>query len=377
MALQDLTPQLRTRLSRVERVVGLFVFMAVVAMVAGLVFYVRHRMVQEGYGLKKIPYYTYVSDSSGLQPGTPVKMMGFTVGEVVKVDRSPDEWWMVENNLNVYVKFIVREPYFDYIQTDSRARLGSGDFLGTRFLEVTRGKSYVLTVGNWRSKVPWVASDDWATDQYLNPTNSSLPMLYRPLNRQPNGFFLVAEETPPLPDQLAGVAKRVDLALPNVFALTNKVDAVLSNLVSLTHEIERTLPEVKKTLNEAEHLLGDTRKLTQKPGGIGDLLIPPGLNGQLSNVLEDVHANAQNLGPLVTNISLAVSDMRATLVTVQATVSNLQSQLTANTNLAPAVTQVAEKTAQLVETTDILLRRHWLFRSAFKTNKTDKSPVPR
>lgn len=56
---------------------------------------------------------------------------------------------------------------------------------------------------------------------------------------------------------------------------------------------------------------------------------------------------------------------------MQNTVSNLQTQLTANTNLAPAVTQVAEA-AQLAETTDTLLRRHWLFRSAFKTNKADK-----
>lgn len=375
MALQDLTPQLRTRLGRVERVVGLFVFVAVIAMLSGLAFYVKHQLKVRGYGLKRMPYYTYVSDSSGLQPGTEVRMMGFPVGVVTHVNRSPDEYWMVQQNLNVFVRFEVREPYFDYIWIDSHAKIGSGDFLGGRFLEVTRGRSYELTVGNWRGKDPWVASDDWATAQYLmshgQDPGYEPPLIYRPLRNQTNGFFLVAEENPPLPQKLEEVTQKIDAALPGILSLTNQVKAVLTNAVSLTQEIEKTMPQVRQTIAEAEKLLADARPLTQKPGGIGELLIPPNFNSQISNVLEDVHQNAQTLGPLVTNISMAVSDMRATLLVVQGTVSNLQSQLTANTNLVPAVTQVAEKTAQLAESTDTLLRRHWLFRSAFKTNKNE------
>lgn len=370
MALQDLTPQLRTRLSRVERLVGLFVFLSVALLVTGLAFYVRHQLKERGYGLKKIPYYTYVSDSTGLKVGTPVKMMGFTIGEITLVDRGPDDWWMVQSNLNVVVKFIVREPYFNYIWLDSHVKLGSGDFLGTRSLEVTRGRGYELTVGNWRGKEAWVASDDWATDRFLG--YNSIPLVYHRLSEKTNGFFLVTDENPPLPDKLGQIAQTVDAALPGVLAMTNKLDTVLSNLVSLTSQFERTMPQVKSAVGEAEKLLADIRPLTQKPGGVGELLLPTNLNSQLTVVLEDVHKNSDRLGPLVTNISDAVSDMRNTMITVQNTVSNLQAQLTANTNLAPAVTQVAEKTAQLAETTDTLLRRHWLFRSAFKTNKADK-----
>lgn len=367
MALQDLTPQLRTRLNRVERAVGLFVFVSVALLVSGLAFYVRHRLKEQGYGLKKIPYYTFVSDSTGLKVGTPVKMMGFTVGEITVVERGPDTWWMVQSNLNVFVKFVVREPYFDYIWIDSHVKLGGGDFLGTRSLEVTRGRSYDLTAGNWRGKEPWVASDDWATDRYLN--YNTLPLTYRRLKEQPNGVFLITEENPPLPEKLGQIAQTVDAALPSLLALTNKVDAVLSNVISLTAQVEKTLPRVQSAIGEAEKLIGDVRPLTQKPGGIGELLIPTNLNSQLTVALDDVHKNADRLGPLVTNISQAVSDMRSTLQVVQNTVSNLQSQLAANPDLAPAVTQVAAKTAQLAETTDTLLKRHWLFRSAFKTNK--------
>ena len=40
MALQDLTPQLRTRLSRMERAVGWFVALAMALLVFGFVYYV-------------------------------------------------------------------------------------------------------------------------------------------------------------------------------------------------------------------------------------------------------------------------------------------------------------------------------------------------
>jgi len=42
MALQDLTPQLRTRLSRVERAVGWFVFIATALLLFGFGYYIYH-----------------------------------------------------------------------------------------------------------------------------------------------------------------------------------------------------------------------------------------------------------------------------------------------------------------------------------------------
>ena len=59
MPLQDLTPQLRTRLSRLERVVGLFVSFAVLLMVAGLAFYLHRQAKSRGWFLLKLPYFTF------------------------------------------------------------------------------------------------------------------------------------------------------------------------------------------------------------------------------------------------------------------------------------------------------------------------------
>ncbi len=48
MPLQDLTPQLRTRLGRMERVVGLFVVVAGLLLLAGFGFYLHRMAVDKG-----------------------------------------------------------------------------------------------------------------------------------------------------------------------------------------------------------------------------------------------------------------------------------------------------------------------------------------
>jgi hypothetical protein len=49
MPTQDLTPQLRTRLSRLEKVVGWFVTVATLLLIAGLGFYIHNLAVRKGW----------------------------------------------------------------------------------------------------------------------------------------------------------------------------------------------------------------------------------------------------------------------------------------------------------------------------------------
>ncbi len=63
MALQDLTPQLRTRLSRMERAVGIFVGLAAVLLLSGFFYYLYHTAVRKGWFLTKATYYTTLERS--------------------------------------------------------------------------------------------------------------------------------------------------------------------------------------------------------------------------------------------------------------------------------------------------------------------------
>ena len=134
MALQDLTPQLRTRLNRLERVVGLFVAVATLLLLAGLAYYVYQLAKQKGWFVPKLSYFTFVRSATGLRVGDPVRLMGLNVGTITRIEpEEPGAYY------DMFVAFEVKKPYYGYIWEDSRARVAASDFLGNRFIELTKG----------------------------------------------------------------------------------------------------------------------------------------------------------------------------------------------------------------------------------------------
>src|SRR5437660_9987655 len=75
MALQDLTPQLRTRLSRMERAVGWFVLLATGLLVFGFGYYAYHTAERKGWFKTKAPFFTFADRATGLKVGDPVNLM--------------------------------------------------------------------------------------------------------------------------------------------------------------------------------------------------------------------------------------------------------------------------------------------------------------
>ena len=105
MALQDLTPQLRTRLSRMERAVGIFVGLAALLLLSGFFYYLYHTATRKGWFLTKVTYYTYVDRADGLKVGDTVKLMGFEAGQITRI--LPED---PNSEYNVYIEFKIKEP---------------------------------------------------------------------------------------------------------------------------------------------------------------------------------------------------------------------------------------------------------------------------
>lgn len=76
MALQDLTPQLRTRLNRMERAVGWFVLLATALLILGFAYYLQNTAKRKGWFKKRVPYFTMIDRATGLRVGDPVMLMG-------------------------------------------------------------------------------------------------------------------------------------------------------------------------------------------------------------------------------------------------------------------------------------------------------------
>lgn len=365
MALHDLTPQLRTRLGRVERLVGVFLLLALALILAGFIYFLWHTAETRGWFRTRVPYYTYVADATGLRVKTPVMMMGFKIGEVTRVDPTEMTEWFLTHRFNVYISFDVLEPYFGYIWTDSRVRIGAGDILGTRSLEVTRGSEGEATVK--LGDPIRLLSDDFLSDDSI--TNRTFIPLEQ-VRAKGGGFWLKADEAPPLQQRLTDIATAVNDALPGVFALTNELTVALANMTNVTGRLGGIMPQVDAAMGDLRVLMAEVRPAVQRPGGLGDLLLPTNLNTQLTLTLSNLNPGSGPINQTLSNLNSRMTDVGVTL-------SNVNQQLSANTNLLADANQLTRSVSSLAVTLETLFKRHWLFRSAYRTNQPAESRSPR
>jgi ABC-type transporter Mla subunit MlaD len=411
MALQDLTPQLRTRLSRMERAVGWFVFLATALLLFGFGYYIYHTAERKGWFKIKAPFFTFVQSSAGLNVGDQVFMMGFQVGQITRVEpQKPYE------PHNVKISFEIVDPYFRYLWTGgSYLKVNAADFLGKRQLEVTRATNgYALVVTqpvsihtldeakNLMAAAPgdWQLAQDITNadakllfpayaplEQVLNPTSASvlatavletnsIYIYNNKVNRdrivaswdgryrhykifQPGDdtAYLHAVEAPPVSDQLQAMITQVQQALPNVLALTNKLAAVLDNAANATSNLNTTIVAAQPAITNFAVISAQLRE----PGGPMAWALGTNGNQQLQSAL--TNANAL--------LASADTNLTALLVNLADITSNLNAQVQANSNMLTGISKTVMDADDFVQG----LKRHWLLRSAFKKEKTNAPPA--
>jgi ABC-type transporter Mla subunit MlaD len=413
MALQDLTPQLRTRLSRMERAVGWFVFLATALLLSGFGYYIYHTAERKGWFLIKADFFTYVQSSSGLNVGDPVVMMGFPVGDITRIHAMPPG-----DQHNVRVEFEVRDNYFRYIWTGgSYVKVNSADFLGKRQLEITRGTNgpavcvtqpgFIKTIPELEQIITsetnrWQLYQDVFDENsnlvfgaYTMLTRSNLERLAqlhlesnsvcaydnklnakcivaawnRPAHRYENytpgseAVWLRAAETPPISDQLQTMVLQVQSALPNFLSLTNKLNAVLDNAANATSNLNSTIVATQPLVTNFASISGQLRE----PGGLALWALGTNSHFQLETALTNANSLLVNMD---TNLNQLTLEVGATLENLAGITSNLNVQVRANSNLLGGLSKTVTDADDLVQG----LKRHWLLRSAFK-NKPANSPA--
>jgi len=420
VALQDLTPQLRTRLSRLERVVGVFVALAALCLAAGLAYYIYQRAKTKGWFDLKLPYFTFVRSGAGLKVGDPIKLMGFDIGEITEITAQPPGSYF-----DVYVAFRVKEPNFGYLWEDSRAKIGTSDFLGKRFIELSKGTNGPATyifhpikdvslqdapnlLGNpqlffaeeiygqygtnlvMRVNAPLVETNLQQVIEARSVTSirvydksirskqaTGLWDAQQARYRAPNesvetrkGYFLVPDEAPALNERLEIVAAQaermvslVENALPNVLALTNQLQRVLDNTAAATARADELLASVRPIVANLTRI---SENISKPDGSLGEWLIPPAMNLQLTQALASANSLLTNSDAQLTTVATGLD---ATIENLAKITGNLHDQVRANTNL------VSEVSRLIIDTDDMVqgLKRHWLLRSAFKNKGAQPS----
>jgi len=384
MPLQDLTPQLRTRLNKMERAVGWFVFLASALLVFGFGYYIYHTAEHKGWFKTKAQFVTYVQSSAGLKVGDPIYLMGFQVGTITLVHpRPPGDVRHVE------VRLEVLDPYFRYVWSQGSFVKVNAGFLGTSQLEVTRATNgYALcvtqpifykTISELKELVA-AQPGEWQLSQFVFDAQSNIVFKpYQPydgltqsnldllasLNLKSNSVFaynnkargkaivavwseplhrydfydrknsppveLPAQESVPVAERLDKLVGQIEIALPNILSLTNKISAVLDNAANATSNLNNTLVAAQPLVTNA--------------------------NALVINV--------------DTNLNLLTRQVGATLENLAGITSNLNVQVQSNSNMLGGISKAVADADDLVQG----LKRHWFLRSAFKTKATNAPPA--
>ena len=336
----DSTPQLRTRLNRMERVVGLFVALAALLLLAGFAYYLHHTATRKGWFLQKVPYYVYVRDATGLKPGDPVKMMGFDIGHIMEVTPMPPTEWFVTNHYNVFVQFDVIEPNFGYIWTDSTVKINSSDFLGNRLIEVIKGQTGDATVMENDGRVAELVSD-------------REPGTWVPLTRESKGVWLQAEESPAVAERVDRLFQVVQAALPT---FTNQLGQALSGSAEAMSNLNLLAVSARPV---ATHLAEITGHLREPDGALGRWLFPTNFHDQLGTTLM---AATNTLTGIDANLLAVVEKLTVSLDNLANITSNLNRQVHSNSNILSEISTAVVNSDELIQA----LKQHWFLKGAFK-----------
>ena len=367
MALQDLTPQLRTRLNRTEKAAGWFVLIAVVLLVVGLSYYLYQTAKNRGWFIPQgSRYETGVNDASGLKVGDPVQLMGRDAGQITAI---------VPNEPNAYfgmtVFFEILKPNYGYIWADSVVKV-QASLLGARYLEVTKGKVGLPTVIETNNEVAGLfvhkyfrqrqkallaagtnTDDIWnivKAEAAAEPTN-----FYQPPSEKP--IWISPDEAPSLNDRADKLVSEVEAALPNILALTNSLNRVLANSGDLTSNLNVMSVDLRPAISNLASLSGELHG----PGALGTWALGDTNMAKVGTTLDTA------------NLTLAHTDtnLTATLESLALITSNLNAQVQANSNMLGSISKIVVDTDDLVQG----LKRHWLLRSAFQEGEQGQDEV--
>ena len=186
---------------------------------------------------------------------------------------------------------------------------------------------------------------------------------YDPFYRT-NMYWLKSDESPAVTERLEKVVDDVEKALPNILGLTNQLAAVLSNSASLTSNLNAVAVSARPAVS---NLAAATAQL-DRPGALGEWLLPTNLNRQLETTLGNANATLANAD---TNLTALVENLGRSLDNLADLTSNLNSQVQVNTNV------VSQLSRAIVDADDLVqgLKRHWLLRSAFRSKSTNAPPA--
>ena len=288
---------------------------AVVAMVllAMMVFLVTGKT---SFFENKVTLYTYLSDSAAMANGAEVRLNGIEIGKVEKVDLSGD----TDAQRAVKVTMLVSAERLKQIPLDSEAAIGAANVLGTKYINIKRGKAAeTIKVGGTIKAVDTSSFDDVVASGY-NVLESTREMLKRmdkivSVVEQGKGSIgkLIYDEQ--LYKNLNGTAAEAR-------KITEQINTGKGSLTKLLYD-DAILQDVRKTFARVDNLLDG---LEQGQGTAGKLLKDTALHDDLRKTLSEFRLVAADLNAGKGTAGKLLKD-EATLKQINQTIAKVDTML--------------------------------------------------
>jgi len=341
---------------RKARVVALVLGLPVVLVVVGLVSQTMQFARRNGWGLIRAPFAVELRSAEGIKRGDLVRFMGFDAGEVVRLV-APS----TRNRMMVEVHFTVWEPWFRQVGDDAVVTVKSAAVIGGRTLE--------LFPSNSAERTPAFKDDGRSITHRRIPGSDHWEVF-------PAGTAcrLEARDLPDIADRVEEFSLLAGSAIRGLSGLTNSLNAVLLKSGDAAMKLDALLVSARPLISNAEAI---SRELASGEGSLGRWLLAPDFRSQMTQTMARVNAAAEEAKPLLaesrravlnteSNLAETLKNLDSSLVHLATITSNLSVQVSGNTNLISN----ADNALRSAQETLAGLRRHWLLRSAFRTNAT-------
>ncbi len=275
------------RIQHWDRYVGIFVILALLILLATLVFVARGQKWFE----KRYYYRAVFAKVQGLKSGTPVTISGMEVGSVKSFRLNPQG--------KVEVQLEVMESYKNFLRADSQVTIASA-LLGGKTVEISMG----------------------------SPTQP--PAV--------EGQILSSQE----PKELTDILKEIDVQTP-----LRKVDESLENVKSLTAKLNSPEGELFTIMKNVQFI---TTQLKEGQGTAGAILRDKKIYDEIAATAASANRSAAHVEQITQKTAEAVDELPAILRQVHGRIQEIQSILndvkTVTAELSPIVENVKRTTAE-------------------------------
>ncbi len=289
--------------------------MAVVAMIllATMVFLVTGKT---SFFEKKLTIYTYLSDSAAMANGAEVRLNGIEIGKVQKVDLSGD----ADPQRAIRVEMLVEASRLRQIPIDSEAAIGAANVLGTKYINIKRGKAgETVKAGGTVKAVDTSTFEDVVASGYsvLESTREMLKRMDKIVSVVEDGKGSIGKLI--YDEQLY---KNLNGTAAEARKITEQINNGKGSLSKLLYD-DAVLEDVRRTISRVNNLL---EGLEQGQGTAGKLLKDPALHDDLRKTLAEFRTVAADLNAGKGTAGKLLHD-EATLNQINATIAKVDTML--------------------------------------------------